>query len=271
MSSSFPHGAKRRRTSSGDAAIVSSDEQFARKLQEAFNNEGGVVNVESEDDDPDLVKESQNGSGLSDLELAKRVQAEWNAVASPPSKNTRAATAAVASSGAPAAPARAPASRKNEQAPPAPPLPSTTTAPPRSAGGPLTRDALTDCQKKALQYADKRASALHKQARGSLRARVGDLGFPPATADKLLAYVKQDTNLLLHIKPQTLQLLVKDRNDFFYKNQFQTGTSSGFLEKGNVSRRRWEDEIFLKHYENAQPVERCKYGCFDYMRSATGV
>ena len=54
--------------------------------------------------------------------------------------------------------------------------------------GVVNRDELTEPQRNALMHVDRRASAMHKQAKSSLRARVVDLGFSASDYDNLLAY-----------------------------------------------------------------------------------
>ena len=57
--------------------------------------------------------------------------------------------------------------------------------------------------------------------------------------------------------------------DEFYRNQFETGTSCGALDDGNVIRKGWETELFGGCYDEAKPFERCKYGALSVLGQRT--
>ena len=55
----------------------------------------------------------------------------------------------------------------------------------------------------------------------------------------------------------------------YCRNQFETKTSNGTLcEK---TRTGWEDRLFNKHYHDAKPFDRVKYGCLNIVNDPKGV
>lgn len=128
---------------------------------------------------------------------------------------------------------------------------------------------LTECQRAALNHVKAKASALHAQAIEPLKQRVLRLGHSEADLNQLLAYVAEDAPIIIHLTQKTLGLLLKD-SEKLYRSQFETGTSSGSLLNAG-GRTQWEATIFGGHYNNAQPWERCKYGCLNMTGDVCGV
>ena len=87
---------------------------------------------------------------------------------------------------------------------------------------------------------------MNKAGKVQLRERVVKLGYTEADAANVLAYVREDAPVTIHLKQETLSLLLKDP---MYRNQFETGTSAGTL---GGDRPKWEDIIFGGHYRAAQ-------------------
>jgi len=73
--------------------------------------------------------------------------------------------------------------------------------------------------------------------------------------NKLLKYF-EEAPVLIHFHPCRLSGFLE--NDPQYRNQFETGTSSG--SKDLESRKTWEDRLFNSIYKDAKPCERVKYG-----------
>lgn len=126
-------------------------------------------------------------------------------------------------------------------------------------------DELTDCQRSALNHVKAKAAALHSAALEPLGRRVLGLGFTRDDFNSLLAYVKDDAPVIIHLKQKTLSMLVADP---MYRNQFETGTSGGTLGGGRAA---WEDVIFDKQYSGARADERPKYGCLNMTGDYNGV
>lgn len=57
--------------------------------------------------------------------------------------------------------------------------------------------------------------------------------------------------------------------DTHYRNQFETGKSSGSLSR--TSRVQWEDRMFDKMYSKAKDFERVKYGVINMTNDPKGV
>ena len=63
-----------------------------------------------------------------------------------------------------------------------------------------------------------------------------------------------------------MEFFIKDTH---YRNQFETGKSSGSLSRG--SRTQWEDNIFDKTYSGCRDFERVKYGVINMTNDPKGV
>jgi len=125
---------------------------------------------------------------------------------------------------------------------------------------------LTGCQQAAMRHVDSVARGLHDTALPVLRERVLALGFKHADLDALLAYVRDDAPIVVHLGVETLALLCKDP---WYRSQFETGTSKGTNDRAR--RQTWEDAMFAGAYAAASDGEHPKYGCFNVTGDIRGV
>lgn len=120
---------------------------------------------------------------------------------------------------------------------------------------------LTKEQLLALNYVSKKAKQesqkmLDKNNKLMLRAK--KLKISETNLLKTLEYIRDKIPLVIHVTLNILKLLI---NDTHYRNQFETHRSGGSLDY--TARRRWENAMFNKAYDNVIPFERCKYGCIN--------
>lgn len=81
-------------------------------------------------------------------------------------------------------------------------------------------------------------------------------GLDEAALWTCLTYILELAPLVIHIKLG--EILPKLVEGIHYRNQFETGTSSGKL--CSTSRTTWEDMLFHEAYQEAKAHERLKYG-----------
>jgi hypothetical protein len=133
---------------------------------------------------------------------------------------------------------------------------------------------LAACQATALQYVQNKAAALSEQAidefftSGSPGAlKLESLGISLEQMMHTLDYIRERAPVIICFNPAlTLPLLLQDTH---YRNQFETSTSGGYLSPS--ARARWESAMFQFAYDNAQPAQRCKYGCLHVHADCDGV
>jgi hypothetical protein len=79
--------------------------------------------------------------------------------------------------------------------------------------------------------------------------------------------MKERVNVVIHVDFN--KVIDKLKGDDFYRNMFETGTSSGSLSED--FRIQWEDTLFNRLYHDAKPEERVKYGAVNITANKTGV
>ena len=128
-------------------------------------------------------------------------------------------------------------------------------------------DALRPCQRHAVDYVQKRAEKMHKEALTLLQERLSKLNYKPEDLVKCLDYIRDDAPIVIHMKEATLALLA---NDTHYRNLFETSTSGG--NKDQTTRRRWETDMFGSSYKAyCPPFDRPKYGALNITGDIAGV
>lgn len=124
---------------------------------------------------------------------------------------------------------------------------------------------LTKCQIDALTHVSKIAhtestKALEKT--GILMMKCQRLGITETQITQVLGFIRDEMQLMVHIDINTLEKLITDTH---YRNLFETGKSGG--EDDINVRSGWENLLFNDAYNDAKPVDRCKYGCFNTNKS----
>lgn len=126
---------------------------------------------------------------------------------------------------------------------------------------------LDRCQQKAIKCVDKKVKALHESAIPELEKRIKQtLELERSALDSCLSYIREEAPIIIHIKPATLSLLLKDTH---YRNLFETKTSGG--SKNESKRASWEDRLFGKAYSGSKAFQRPKYGCLNVTGDIRGV
>lgn len=120
--------------------------------------------------------------------------------------------------------------------------------------------------RKAFRYAQARAKEQHEKVMKRLQARVKKLGFEDTALDECLGYIRDDAPIIIHLKEETLRLLVRDTH---YRNLFETGKSGGTSDK--KARALWEKHLFGGFYDTSPPTLRPKYGCLNISGDIAGV
>eukprot|EP00928_Gymnodinium_smaydae_P095242 TRINITY_DN8165_c0_g1_i2.p1 TRINITY_DN8165_c0_g1~~TRINITY_DN8165_c0_g1_i2.p1 ORF type:complete len:1791 (+),score=260.54 TRINITY_DN8165_c0_g1_i2:117-5375(+) len=128
---------------------------------------------------------------------------------------------------------------------------------------------LESCQRVALANVRAHSTVSHEEALPVVRDRFAKLGFGERELQAVLSWTQDLAPVVVHVHLDTVgQFLEVDE---FYRNQFETGTSCGALDSGNVTRIGWEKELFGNAYEGCKPFDRCKYGALNVMNDYRGV
>ena len=109
-----------------------------------------------------------------------------------------------------------------------------------------------------MEYVTAKARMLSNQSLNGVKARVAQLGFTNQDFHQCLEYIREDVPIVIHLKEETLSLLVKDTH---YRNLFETSTSGG--QNSKARRGQWESEMFGKCYKGCKPFDRPKYGALN--------
>ena len=137
---------------------------------------------------------------------------------------------------------------------------------------------LTAAQRVAIAYVRTQA----RQEQGNARARVLGLlvgaGLTEAAYEHALACIRQDARIVIHFHPDRLGPSAKPAIDALleegiYRNQFETGRSSGgLLPFAGSARDAWERQLFGGAYQadGVLPAERPKYGALEVVRWSDG-
>jgi hypothetical protein len=98
---------------------------------------------------------------------------------------------------------------------------------------------LSQCQNDALEYIEN----THKFEKDD------------SIDNSLVTYIKAKCPININYDYESLKKMIQDTN---YRNQFETGTSSGYL---NYEKRTyWENQMFNNIYDKAPAFDRVKYG-----------
>lgn len=120
---------------------------------------------------------------------------------------------------------------------------------------------------KALRYAARESRALSEAAVPALEARLRRWGYGPGALERVLNYIRDEAAIVIHI--DLANRLGKMQKDTHYRNQFETGITSGSNDL--IKRKTWEDRLFPGIYETAEPRERVKYGVLNMVNDPCGI
>lgn len=130
-------------------------------------------------------------------------------------------------------------------------------------------DSLQPCQLRAVEYVKSKAKKAHEGCLPQLKTRVAALGFTEDQLQECLNYIRDDSNIVIHMKEETLSLLIQDTH---YRNRFEMNISgeNGYLK----TRKNWEARMFGGAYCNdseCSASDRPKYGCLNVTGDVRGV
>lgn len=126
---------------------------------------------------------------------------------------------------------------------------------------------LTEAQAGALQLVVKEARTQSEANRVKLQARLEQWGYPTDAVDQVLAYIKDEAPIIIHI--DLAKRLPRLRDDTHYRNQFETGLTCGSSDL--TKRKSWESRLFKGIYDNASNAERVKYGVLNAVNDPQGI
>ena len=93
------------------------------------------------------------------------------------------------------------------------------------------------------------------------------MGYTKGQLKLTLDYIRDEAPIIIHFHvDKCLQFFLKDTH---YRNQFETGTSSGTLNR--QTRTQWENSLFENAYNDAKDAERCKYGVMNVVNDPNGI
>jgi hypothetical protein len=85
-------------------------------------------------------------------------------------------------------------------------------------------NSLEPCQLQAVEYVKAKAEAMSEKSLQQIIVRVTRMGFTEYDFRLCLEYIRDDAPIVIHLKEETLSLLVKDTH---YRSQFETNASGG--------------------------------------------
>ena len=129
--------------------------------------------------------------------------------------------------------------------------------------------ACVPCQRRALAHVRANAAINHHKALPEVRERFTEMGYGEEQLQAVLGWIQDLAPMCIHVHVDNVGRFLE--TDEFYRNQFETGTSCGALDDGNVIRKGWETELFGGCYDESKPFERCKYGALSVMNDYRGV
>mmetsp|Transcript_23008 Transcript_23008/g.52767 ORF Transcript_23008/g.52767 Transcript_23008/m.52767 type:complete len:679 (+) Transcript_23008:55-2091(+) len=126
---------------------------------------------------------------------------------------------------------------------------------------------LEKTQRQALRHIRNLAKSNHEAKLPLLQERVRHLKYKDSDLWMTLAWIREQAPIIVHMNlDKMMQWLEKDTH---YRNQFETASSGGLMNP--KVRKQWEQKLFGGFYDDAKPVERCKYGVVNAMNDHRGV
>lgn len=126
---------------------------------------------------------------------------------------------------------------------------------------------LTDEQTRAVKYVASTARAKSEAAKEGLQRRLAKWGYDKDTLEKVLTYIRDEAPIVIHTDlSKRLNAFAKDTH---YRNQFETGTTSG---SSDMSKRKaWESRLFPDIYDTVEAAHRVKYGVLNAVNDPRGI
>ncbi|CAJ1445323.1 unnamed protein product [Effrenium voratum] len=127
---------------------------------------------------------------------------------------------------------------------------------------------LTWCQRRAVAQVRAQATASHEAAYPRVLEKFSQLGYTDKELQAVLNWVQDLAPVIIHVNLDSVGRFLE--SDDYYRSQFETKTSNGALDDGNLTRIGWENDLFGDAYDDAKPFERCKYGALNVTNDFEG-
>ena len=116
-------------------------------------------------------------------------------------------------------------------------------------------------------YMHKKSKTKHFANQTKLEKRIQKLGYTLKDLENLYFYIVNLAPIIIHMHADKhFGFYLKDTH---YRNLFETAKSSGCTDL--IKRGGWEDSMFDKLYQKAEPFERVKYGTMNITNDPHGV
>jgi len=137
----------------------------------------------------------------------------------------------------------------------------------KSIEKPIVPLEFTPRQVKALKICKRKAKVFSKNVKPNLFEKFIILGYTKEDFDKTIDFVKKHVPIVVHVNlDKTLDFII---NDDHLRNRFETNSSGGSMDID--ARSKWEDNLFMSVYKDADPHERVKYGAVNLNCDPDGV
>jgi hypothetical protein len=127
--------------------------------------------------------------------------------------------------------------------------------------------SLTSSQCTAIDHVRTLATHNHGKALPELLSRAQAIGIREEQVWAMLTWIRDGAPIIIHIRLDDIGPYLEV--DTHYRNQFETGSSSGLLD--TATRMQRETDLFGGSYDNAVAFDRPKYGLLDVMNDYRGV
>uniref|UniRef100_A0A6C0EA86 Uncharacterized protein n=1 Tax=viral metagenome TaxID=1070528 RepID=A0A6C0EA86_9ZZZZ len=121
---------------------------------------------------------------------------------------------------------------------------------------------LTECQKKALEYCNKKSKIFEKNTRANVEIKLIEVGFCEDDFVKLKEYIKA-CEVTINFPSKIINKLIEDKR---IKNVFEIQNKKYILIRSEA-----EDTMFGKKYTDVNPEERVKYGAINILHEKYGI
>lgn len=112
-----------------------------------------------------------------------------------------------------------------------------------------------------------KSSLKHLEQTQQLTKKFTDMGLQLSDINLLRDYIEHHAPLIIHV--HILKYMQFFVNDTHYRNQFETGKTSGC--NNLTTRGGWETKMFDKKYDKAEKTQRPKYGTINFTNDPKGV
>lgn len=127
-----------------------------------------------------------------------------------------------------------------------------------------TEPSLTSSQKKALEYAYKKAKIHSKQTRGVVLTRFIKMGYNENDINDVLNYIQFNCDVTINCP--TKVLIEHIINSSHFKNGYEVARCESYLNARTI----WENNLFNNAYTESAIIERPKYGALNLLKFVGG-